>query len=573
MSDFNYELRTALHERLTEIRGRRVSLNKVIKAFEQHLGHFDFYAFEYLFDEIRAPWQLRVLWSDPEGELLDGQLAWYRSRDDALWSAVRMVDGYRIYPNRIETTPEGGARLYVDQMPLLEVAPLCYYTPPDEFRLATRAAFSGPGGAWRGEVLRHAAHLPGLAQMHCPYGANDALWAPDFEALSGGHVRRTVEGTPVTEMGTRGILEFTPEAAAQACVTIGTQLNIALSLADAQLVVAGVMGFDDWTLFLASWAANQAFQPYLFDDREAGTTFFCRDAPDALAAFAQAAAAIEQQKDFEWSIRGGYTDKVVFELNGPLRYTTYDYPGLRSGQYRDTQREKADPHFHRIRIEVATPGLPHLLRLGFHEFFQYDLPVEASPAQVLSEMLGVGLSGQERIRLSDLRLRLKAIDVGSVHITAAKADAYSDRCFYYECLDSVTGWRIPAREYEYFPDAQFSKIWHREGEAELRRVKTQVTICEANPRRKKLRVMVRWKSMSESDQAALIAFTGMRPTPEGAAYPSSNRTARIMDNIRESIFSTGMHSLHELTFRQRRQALLAPQADAAPPSVSASVLH
>lgn len=573
MSDFNRELRTALHERLTKIRGHRVSLSKVIKACEQHLGHFDFYAFEYLFDEILAPWQLRVLWSDPEGELLKGQLAWFRSRDDALWSAVRMVDGYRVYPNRIEATPEGGARLYVDQTPLLELGPLGYYTPPGELRLATRAAFSGPGGAWRGEVLRHAARLPGLAQMRCPYGAQDDLWVPDFEARAVCHVRRTVEGALVTEMGTEGILEFTPEAAAQACVTIGKQLNIALSLADAQQVVAGVMGFDDWALFLASWAANQVFQPYLFEDRVTGTTFFCRDAADALAAFASAAAAIEQPKDFEWSIRDGYTDKVVFELNGPLRYTTYDYPGLRGGQYRDTEREKADPHFRRIRIEVATPGLHHPLQLGFHEFFQYDLPVDASPAQVLSEMLGCGLSGQERIRLSDARRRLKAIDVGAVHITAGKAYADSDRYFYYECLDPVTGWRKPTRKNEYFPDALFSKVWHKEGETELRRVKTQVTICEANPRRKNPRVMVRWRSASERDQAALIEFTGMQQTPEGAAYPPRNKMARIMGDIEESIRCIAMHSLYDPTFRQRRQALLAPPPDAVPSSASAPVYH
>lgn len=573
MSDFNRELLTALHERLTEIRRRRVSLSKVTKACEQHLGHFDFYAFDYLFEEIRAPWQLRVLWSEPDGEMLEGQLAWFRSRDDALWSAVSMVDDYRVYPNRIESTPEGGARLYVDQTPLLELGPLDYYTPPGELRLAARAAFSGPGGAWRGEVLRHAARLPGLAQMHCPYGAQDELWDPDFEALVISHVLRTVEGTPVTEMGTEGLLEFTPEAAAQACVAIGKQLNIALSLADAQQVVASVMGFDDWALFLASWAANQVFQPYLFEDREAGTTFFCRDAADALAAFASAAAAIEQPKDFEWTIRDGYTDHVVFELNGPLRYATYDYPGLRGGQYRDTKREKADPHFRRIRIEVATPGLHQPLRLGFHESFQYDLPVEASPAQVLSEMLGVGLAGQERIRLSDARRRLKAIDVGAVHITAGKAYAGGDRYFNYECLDPVTGWRKPARGNEYFPDALFSKIWHSEGESELRRVNTQVTICEANPRRKNPRVMVRWKSASEKDQAALIEFTGMQPTPEGAAYPPSNKTGSIMDDIEESMRCIAMHALSDPTFRQRRQVLLAPPPDTVPPSAAAPVYH
>lgn len=553
MSEFNHEIRRALHERLTQIRGRRVSYDKVCKACDRHLGHFGHDAFEHLFNEIREPWQLRILWDGPDRDLPnDGRLAWYPSRDDALVALVGIIDQYRIYPDSIETEADGRIVLFADDGPIFELEPLRYHQPDPSLLSEAQDIFAGRSGNWRGEVLLRAARLTKLACLHRPHGSFEEHWNPEYQYDN--RVPVTDDNTPITHLGTQGLLQFSPDSAAAACVAVGAQLNILLPIETARQLLADVMGLDNWEAFKASWLANQVFQPYLFHDKVARQSFFCRDAAAALATFAGVADTLERPENFEWDIRADHADGFTFTLNGPLRFKK---DKRFNWTYRDSERERADPLFHRVLIEVVGRGQFHHTLLGPSPGTyrrDFSIPAGVDTAQCLRDLLGVDLPGTARVRLSDIRSQVRAIDAGGVHITKGRHHEHADVDFFYECLNPTTGRRDRHLEARCLTDAIDGKVWHEEGEHELVRTRNgDMTLCET--RAKKRPVRVRWRALSEEEEDSLIAFLGMTLSETGAAYPQELR-----EKLRQDKFDLDMALMRSSfscfripqTFRERR---------------------
>lgn len=518
MINFYYDIRDGLHACLTQISGRHVSLEKVSKACDQHLGPLSCAPFEHLASGIQDPWQMRAFWSGAYGDLPPkGWLTWYPSRDDALRRAVDVVDQYRLYPDRIDTAPDGRIILVIDDRPVIELEPLRYYEPDPALLALAQDVFAGPGGKWRGEALRRAARMPGLSRQTGPHGASDEHWPPN--SLQTWPVRPGDDGIPATDLGAQGMLQITPEGVAAACVAIGEQFDIALPLDKAREVVAKAIGFREWEALRAAWDARTVFQPYLFRDEVAQTCVFCRDAASALAALAGVADTIEQDGTFAWDIRAVTADEYVFSLSGPFEY---EIDKLSKITTRAHERERRNPLFERVKVERAKLRNYHYsLRCAAPGLIQreYSIP-PGDTASALRQLLGVDLPGASRIQLSDTRAQISAIDVGGVHVTKGRHYEGDRMSYFYECLDPANGRNNSRETSQRLPDAYFGMVWHGEADNELLRTGTgEMTLCETTT--KKRPVKVRFRVLSAEDEDRLIDFLDMIPTATGAAYSQS----------------------------------------------------